>query len=66
MLWVFDHATPDRLQAGMVEFPVIGKVISYTFSQIFYGADIKESIKTTHTKINVDMKQLTSNRAVQQ
>ncbi len=66
MLWVFDHATPDRLQAGMVEFPIIGKVISYTFSQIFYGADIKESIKATHAKINADMKQLTSNRAVQQ
>lgn len=55
MLWVFEHATPDRLQAGMVEFPVIGEIISQTFSQIFYGADIKQLIKSTDAKINANM-----------
>lgn len=58
MLWVFEHATPDRLQAGMVEFPVIGEIISQTFSQIFYGADIKQSIKSTDAKINANMQAL--------
>ena len=58
MLWVFEHATPDRLQAGMVEFPVVGELISQTFSQIFYGADIKQSIKATDAKINVNMRAL--------
>ncbi len=58
MLWVFEHATPDRLQAGMVEFPVIGEIISQTFSQIFYGADIKQSIKSTDAKINTNMQAL--------
>ena len=42
---------PDRLQAGMVEFPVIGEIISQAFSQIFYGADINQSIKTTDKKL---------------
>ncbi len=60
MLWVFDHASPDRLQAGMVEFPIIGEVISHTFSQIFYGADIKQSIKATEEKINANMQLLHS------
>jgi multiple sugar transport system substrate-binding protein len=55
MLWVFDHATADRLQAGMVEFPVIGEIISQAFSQIFYGADINQTIKTTDKKINETM-----------
>lgn len=55
MLWVFDHATADRLQAGMEEFPVIGEIISQAFSQIFYGADINQTIKTTDKKINETM-----------
>lgn len=42
--WIFDHATPASIQAGMPEFPEVGELASNAFSQIFFGADIKQSL----------------------
>ena len=49
--WVFTHATPAKIQAGMPEFPAAANVFSNAFSQIFYGADVKSTLKQANLQV---------------
>ena len=53
MLWVFEHATPAHIQSGIAQFPAIGEIISHAYSQIFYGADIHQTLNNSNDKITV-------------
>jgi multiple sugar transport system substrate-binding protein len=52
MLWVFENATPSYIQSGITLFPEIGEVISHAYSQIFYGADIQNTLDDSNKKID--------------
>ncbi|MCQ8877682.1 extracellular solute-binding protein [Pseudoalteromonas shioyasakiensis] len=51
MLWVFEHATPSYIQSGITLFPEIGEIISHAYSQIFYGADVSNTLDSSNKKI---------------
>jgi len=52
MLWVFENATPSYIQSGITLFPEIGEIISHAYSQIFYGADIQNTLDSSNKKID--------------
>ncbi|KTF14773.1 extracellular solute-binding protein [Pseudoalteromonas sp. H105] len=52
MLWVFENATPSYIQSGITLFPEIGEIISHAYSQIFYGADIQNTLDDSNKKID--------------
>lgn len=53
MLWVFENATPSYIQSGLTLFPEIGEIISHAYSQIFYGAEVKETLNNSNKKITL-------------
>jgi len=50
--WALNHATPSRIQTGIEAFPEAGKVASMAFSEIFFGAPVKETLDRAVIKVN--------------
>lgn len=51
MVWVFDNASPANIQSSHAAFPIIGEIISRGFSQVFYGANISETLNKNNQEL---------------
>ncbi len=54
--WSLENAGPSRLQMGIPEFPEAGRVASIAFSEIFFGAPVKETLDEAVNKVDAIMK----------
>ncbi|PLX83940.1 MAG: hypothetical protein C0617_09870 [Desulfuromonas sp.] len=50
--WALNHATPSRLQTGIPEFPEAGLAASLAFSEIFFGAQVQETLDAAVKKVD--------------
>lgn len=62
--WALTNATPSKLQTGIPEFPEAGKVASIAFSEIFFGAPVKETLDAAVKAVDGIMEQGATKREI--